>query len=553
MENTKDNILIQTFKELKKIFYHLGLFSFIINILSLALPIYSLQVLDRVLGSSSIETLMYLSIIIFVMLICMNFLNSIREIAFGFIANSFEKKISEKAFISCFNTNLNKTGTQNIKDMNAIKAFITSPNLPTIFDAPWVIIFLAVIFYIHIIPGFLILASAIILAVLAFFNQKLLKKDTEKVNEKTIILSNKTELLAQNAEVVVAMKMEENLSKRYLEEQKELKELEQTLKNKTRKITLGIKTFRFVVQIAITICSAILIIKGKMSAGAYIAISILSSKVLAPFDASVGIFTAITNVKKAYSRLKDGLKNTESFNESKTKLPEAKGGISFENIIYAINNVPIIKNISFKVNSGDIIGIIGKSGSGKTTIARLLTGIFLPNRGKITLNNSDIQNWNSEQLGQYIGYLPQDVELFYGTVKENIARMATEINDEKVVDSAQKTHTHNLISSFAKGYETMVTKTSLSAGQKQQIALARAFYGNVKVVVLDEPNSNLDIEGENSLMQAILCAKQAGITVFIVSHKPSILKVTDKIMVIDSGEMKMFDESRKVIESFSGK
>ncbi len=214
------------------------------------------------------------------------------------------------------------------------------------------------------------------------------------------------------------------------------------------------------------------------------------------------------------------------------------------------SQTPVIKGISFNINAGEVIGIIGKSGSGKTSLARLLTGIFEPTRGKILLDDSPLNLWNAEQLGKYIGYLPQDVELFHASIRENISRFDANATDEKIVEAAQKAGVHQLIMSFLNGYETEVGQANISAGQRQRIALARAFYKNPKVLVLDEPNSNLDIEGENALLNAIVTAKKDGATVFIISHKPSILKVTDKIMIIGDGELKVFDEAQKVIESF---
>jgi ATP-binding cassette, subfamily B, bacterial len=552
MKKIEANPIKNALESLSECFWHCFIFSFVINALSLALPIYSMQVLDRVLGSSSIETLIYLSLIIFLSVCAMNFLTNVRDSAFTFIGDNFEKKLSltifSKNIKDCVGSNI---GSQYLRDLSNIKSFITGSNLALIFDVPWVLIFLAVIFYIHWVLGFVILGFALILATLAFFNQKILKTDSERLSDVQVLMSRKLDILTRNAEVIVGMGMIENLSKKREHDLSEQKSLEVALKKKSKTISTITKTLRYGMQIAITFISAILIIKGKMSSGGMIAISILSSKVLVPFDASPTVFQALVALKKAYERLKNSLKDIST--TPRTKLPEPLGNIICEGLFFNSGQVRIINGISFKANAGEVIGVVGKSGSGKTTLARLLSGIFEPSRGKILLDSSPLNLWDESQIGNYIGYLPQDVELLHATIKENISRFNFDAKDEDVVAAAIKAGVHELIMSFPQGYETMVGMTNISAGQKQRIALARAFYGNPKVLILDEPNSNLDIEGENALLGAVSAAKQNKITVFLISHKPSILKVTDKIVILHDGEVKGFDVSQKIIDSFSTK
>ncbi|MFM7620420.1 MAG: ABC transporter transmembrane domain-containing protein, partial [Alphaproteobacteria bacterium] len=281
----ENDIIIKTLLCLKNSFWHCIIFSSIINILSLALPIYSMQVLDRVLGSSSIETLIYLSLIIFIAVVAMNFLNNVRDYAFSFIANSFEKQLVKITFSCNIKDSIKSNiGIQYLRDLSFIKSFITSPNLPFIFDVPWIIIFLIVIFYIHWILGFLILTSALILVFMAFLNQKILKSDTEKLNEMQIKINRDLEILTKNSEVIIGMGMIENINRKYSEDLLELKEIEEKLKSKTKSISTTVKTLRYFMQIMITFISAILIIHGKMSSGGMIAVSTLAGKVLAPFD-----------------------------------------------------------------------------------------------------------------------------------------------------------------------------------------------------------------------------------------------------------------------------
>lgn len=554
-DNRDSNIIIEAILCLKNSFWHCLIFSSIINILSLALPIYSMQVLDRVLSSSSLETLIYLSLIVFIAVAAMNFLTNVRDYAFSFIANSFEKKLSRITFAHNIKDSIKSNiGSQYLKDLSQIKSFITSPNLPFIFDMPWVVIFLAVIFYIHWILGFVILGSGLILAFMAFLNQKILKSDTEKLSEMQMIISRRLELLTRNSEVIVGMGMIENVNDKYNDNLSELKELENKVKNKTKSISITVKTLRYFMQMMVTFISAILIIHGKMSSGGMIAVSTLAGKVLAPFDASAGIFQSLIYLKKSYERLKNAFQNIAT--EKRIELPEPKGNVVFDGVIFMPygSNLPIIKGISFKVEAGQIIGIIGKSGSGKTTIARLLTNIFETSRGNVLIDSAPLKLWNETQIGQYIGYVPQDVELFQSSIKDNISRFSINPKDADIIKAAQMAGVHELILSLPQGYETVIGQTNISAGQRQRIALARALYGNPKILVLDEPNSNLDIDGENALLKTIAESKSnKTMTVFIISHKPSILKITDKIMIIDNGEMKTFEDSSKVINEFAAK
>ena len=551
----ENDLIIKAISYLKNSFWHCLIFSSIINILSLALPIYSMQVLDRVLGSSSIETLIFLSLIVFIAVVAMNFLTNVRDYAFSFIANSFEKELSGITFSCNIKDSVKSNiGSQYLKDLSQIKSFITSPNLPFIFDIPWVVIFLAVIFYIHWILGFVILGSALILAFMAFLNQKILKSDTEKLSEMQITINRNLEILTKNSEVIVGMGMMENVNRRYSDDLLELKELENKVKNKTKSISTTVKTLRYFMQMMVTFISAVLIIHGKMSSGGMIAVSTLAGKVLAPFDASASIFQALIYLKKSYQRLRNTFQSIAL--NKRIELPEPKGNVVFDNVIFVPHgsNLPIIKGISFKVEAGQIIGIIGKSGSGKTTIARLLTNIFETTRGNVLIDSAPLKLWNESQIGSYIGYVPQDVELFQSNIKDNISRFDKEASDADIINAAQIAGVHELILSFPQGYETIIGQTNISAGQRQRIALARALYGNPKILVLDEPNSNLDIEGENSLLKALEKSKlNKSMTVFIISHKPSILKVTDKIMIIDNGEMKTFEDSHKIINEFTAK
>jgi ATP-binding cassette subfamily C protein len=547
----EDNLLKEYLGLCRRAFSYNFIFSFFINVLMLATSIYSLQILDRVLSSNSMETLLMLSIIMIVVYIILAFLQIIRSFIFTQISNWLDSKLSSPLLESSITYDAKTKGSQNLRDLQTIKSFITGQAVTHLFDAPWAIVYFIVIFFIHWINGFIVLAGAAILLTLALLNEKLTKKQIEKSNEMNVVSMRKVDVISRNAEVVKAMGMKIDMTNSWQKINKELTKITTSLAVRSAIITNITKSIRLLIQMAVMAVGAILVIKAKMSAGGIIATSILTGKALAPFDQAVTIYKALINVKKSYSRLSESLKTHED-KEEKLQLPEPKGEIHLDNIFYKIPNTDqiIIKGINITINPGEIIGIIGPSGSGKTTLARLMTNVLTPHKGSVRLDGADLTNQDSEEVGKYIGYLPQDIELFEGTIKDNIARMKEKVKAEEIIEAAKFAVIHDLIIKLPKSYET--NALNLSAGQRQRIGLARAFFRKPKFVVLDEPNSNLDTEGENALMQTINNARIEQITTIIISHRPTILNVADKILVIHDGQAKIFDEAKKVIKQMSG-
>ncbi|MFT6332938.1 MAG: ATP-binding cassette subfamily C protein [Lentimonas sp.] len=517
----------------------------------LSTSIYSLQVLDRVLSSNSMETLMMLSIIMVVVYAILAFLQIIRSFIFTQVSNWLDSKLSSPLLESSITFDAKTKGSQNLRDLQTIKSFITGQPITHLFDAPWAIIYFIVIFFIHWVNGFIVLGGAAILFILALLNEKLTKKQIEKSNEMNVLSMKRIDVISRNAEIVKAMGMKTDMTKSWQKINQDLTKITTSLAVRSAIITNITKSIRLLIQMSVMAVGALLVIKGKMSAGGIIATSILTGKALAPFDQAVSIYKAVINAKKSYSRLVENLKTFEE-KEEKMQLPEPKGEIQLDKIFYKIPNSDqmIIKGINITINSGEIIGIIGSSGSGKTTLARLITNVLTPDKGSVRLDGSDLKNQDSEEVGRHMGYLPQDIELFEGAIKDNIARMKEDANSEEIVEAANFAGIHDLIIKLPKSYET--NAINLSAGQRQRIGLARAFFGKPKFVVLDEPNSNLDSGGDQALMNTIKNARQAGITTIIISHRPTILSVVDKILVIHEGEAKMFDEAKKVIKEMSG-
>ena len=554
-ENLGENQLDEALKTSKRAFIYLIFFGFVASFLTLATSIYSLQVFDRVLSSGSIPTLLWLTVLMVIFSAVLNFIQGIRtSITQGigkYLNNKLSSLLVNLSFTSLKKSNLNLGISQNIHDLSAIRNFITSPGFITAIDAPWSLIFIIVMFMIHPLPGFIILFGAISLLFLAWVNNFLTKKLSEKNSQLQNQTSRELDIMGKNVEVIEAMRMQNNLITTWQESNKKLSKVAADLHYKINIIANFTKFFRGMIYVAIVASGAILTLKNSMSGGGIIACTILSSRALLPFDQAINLWNSYLNSKKSYLRLKKLIADN-FIKESETELPEPVGKVQIEKLSFMLPKVtqPIIKGVNIEVNPGEIVAIIGPTAAGKSTLSKLIAGIYKPTSGAVRLDSADITNWKSEQLSEYIGYLPQDVELFNGNVKTNIARMSSEPDDVKVIEAAKLAHAHDLILRLPKGYESDIGLwgSNISAGQRQRIALARAFYGNPKLVILDEPNSNLDQDGDQALTNCLIGAKQKKITTFIVSHRQHILEAVDKILVMVNGEAKFFGPRDEVLQ-----
>jgi PrtD family type I secretion system ABC transporter len=537
----------------KRAFWFCLLFSFFISIFTLASSIYSLQVLDRVLSSNSIETLLYLTIIVVVFLAFLGILTAIRSMVFLHIANWLDEKLSPVLFNSTIETGAvsKNISSQNMRDLQTIKSFISGPNLGTLFDAPFAIVYLIVIFFIHWINGLITLVGALIMLKMAYINERSTKDLIEKTNKMQGEVMRDFEVISSNSEVINAMGMKANVRGNWQKGNDALRAESANLSTISSRISSISKSLRMVISTITMASSAVLVIYGKMSGG-IIATSILAGKALAPFDNAIGLWKALKTAKAAYARLNESLKNYDE-DKDKIELPTPKGEIVIDKLFYKLEKSDsfLAKGISLKINQGEVIAIIGPTGSGKTTLARLLVGVLKPHSGTIRFDGANIFDADLEKTGKYIGYLPQDVELFKGLVKHNISRMDREADDEEIIKATKFCEVHDMILSLPQGYETQIQKSAanLSAGQRQRIALARAYFGDVKFVVLDEPNSNLDTEGEAALNKTILRAKENKITTIVITHRVSVSKVCDKLVMFKDGELKEVTNQNSAIKN----
>lgn len=532
-------------------------FGCLVNILMLATPLYSMQVLDRVISSSNTDTLLLLTIVISFALLLLSLIQVARSFAMNQMGSWFEKELSSKLFANAIKTALiarASGGSQQLRDLQAVKTFLTSPSLISILDIPWAIIFVAVLFMIHFYMGIMTVIGGIILLALAILSDKLTKPLHDSSNEHFISSMRQVDQATRNAEVVSVMGLLPQIDSTWQKINKKVQGAQNLVSGRQNILSELTKFIRLVLQILVTGLGAYLVLKGEMSVGAIIACSSISGRALAPFEQAIMSWKGFLTCRQSYNRLNDTIDKYYS-EEVRMSLPEPEGNLSAENLSYAPPNSgkSIVKGVSFSLESGEILAIIGPSGSGKTTLAKLLVGAYTPSLGTMRIDNANLMDWNRDELGKYLGYLPQDVELFGGTIRENIGRMDKNADPEEVVRAAKLAGVHDMIQQLPKGYDTEIgfDGSTLSGGQRQRVGLARAFFGDPKLLVLDEPNANLDAFGELALSNAISRAKEKKITTIIISHRTSILTLVDKILVMKDGELAIFGERSEVMHKMN--
>jgi ATP-binding cassette subfamily C exporter for protease/lipase len=430
---------------------------------------------------------------------------------------------------------------------------LTGNGLFAFFDAPWFPIYLAVIFMFDVWLGLFALIAVIIMVILAYINEVISKKPLSEANAMAVASSNLATNNLRNAEVIEAMGMLPNLMARWFKLQGRFLQLQSEASEKSGIVTAISKFVRVSIQSLVLGLGAMLVIEGKMTPGMMIAGSILLGKATGPIDQLIGVWKQWSSVKSAYERLNE-LLSTNPERVEGMNLPKPKGVLAVEDVTAAPpgSKTLILKSVSFGLQAGDVLGVIGPSGSGKSTLARLLVGVWPAAAGTVRLDSADIYQWNKDQLGPHVGYLPQDIELFSGTIAENIARFG-DIDAEKVIVAAKRAGVHDMILHFPKGYDTELGHggAGLSGGQKQRIGLARAMYDDPSFLVLDEPNSNLDDSGEHALVQALNDLRQRGKTIVLITHRTSILGATNKLLLLREGAVQAFGPRDQVFAALN--
>ncbi|MBI6556895.1 type I secretion system permease/ATPase [Pseudomonas veronii] len=557
MRNAHENSLQASLKACKGSFISVGFFSLFINALMLVPTFYMLQVYGRVVTSGSITTLVMLTIIMTVLVATMGALELVRSRIMVRVSTKLDVLLSRDVYRASFKRALDSGGmdasAQSLNDLTGLRQFMTGNGLFAFFDAPWLPIYIAVMFMFHPWYGWVAIGSAIILLCLAALNEKMTGKALAEANKENIGANLYTTKNLRNAEVIESMGMLNTLIHRWSARQKNVLMLQSVASDKGGAIASISKTFRMLIQSLILGLGAYLAVNHEINAGLVIAGSVLLGRALAPIDLIIGSWKGFISARSQYNRLNDILDKQKAESE-RMSLPTPEGHIHVENIIVSPpgSRTPIIKGISFTVPSGTVVGIIGPSASGKSTLARALLGIWIPQHGVVRLDGADIGNWDKNELGPYIGYLPQDIELFEGSISENIARFSA-VDAKKVVIAAKIAGVHEMILQLPEGYDTVIGSdgVNLSGGQRQRIGLARAIYGNPRLIVLDEPNSNLDEVGEKALSIAIQQLKATGATVFVITHRTSILTQLDRLLVMNNGTLSMYGPREQVMTELS--
>ena len=538
----------------RKAFISAGFFSMVINMLGLVPSIYMLQIYDRVLQSRSTTTLMMLTLITLLMYVFQGLLEFARSRLMARVGTQIDLKLNDRVFVSAFETNLKQHGSPAgaaLGDLTNIRQFMTGNGLFAFFDAPWVPIYLIVISLLSPWLGLFALVAAIVLFCLAWVTEITTRKPLAEASRMASVSAAYATNNLRNAEVIEAMGMLDNLKARWREKQLRFLALQNQASDRASIISSFTKAVRIAVQSLVLGGGALLVLRGEMTAGGMIAASILLGKALQPVELAISVWRQLSGVRTAYHRLEMLLQANPKRPEGMS-LPQPRGNLLVENVSAGApgSKIMILRQVGFRALPGEIIGIIGPSASGKSSLARLLVGIWPTVSGKVRLDGADIYEWRKDELGPSVGYLPQNIELFEGTIAENIARF-NEVDSEKVVAAAQMAGVHEMILRFPKGYDSEIGDGGayLSGGQRQRIALARALYGKPAFVVLDEPNSNLDDAGEAALIRAVLALKAQGTTVVIITHRTSIIAAVDKLLVLVDGAVQAFGPRDKVMQA----
>jgi ATP-binding cassette subfamily C protein EexD len=553
-----DSELKATLKKSKDSFVYVGFVSMFINILMLVPSIYMLQLYDRVLASRSEYTLLMLTLITVALFAMLGSLELVRSRILVRVGNKIDSELSSRIFNAMFamaNKFPGKASSQPLGDLTQIRQFMTGTPLFAFFDAPWMPIYIAILFLFDVYFGIFAIFAAIVILSLTIINDKKTKDELENANKTYQSSTNFVSASLRNAEVIEAMGMHENVKKRWLTKYIDFLNKQSRASDEAGLWANLSKSLRMLFQSLILGLGGWLVIEGHLTPGMMIAGSIIMGRALAPLDLLTSTWKQFVNARQSYYRLEALLADFPAAKEP-TPLPAPKGAISVENLIVVPPNsqIPSIKGITLAVPAGEIVAIIGPSAAGKSTLARTMLGVWQPHAGKVRIDGAELSHYNKAELGKHIGYLPQDIELFEGTVSENIARY-NEPDPAKVVEAAQIAGVHDMILQLPEGYDTPigVGGATLSGGQRQRIGLARALYDFPKIVVLDEPNSNLDDLGEQALVNAILYLKQKGTTVILITHRPAILNITDRIALLVEGTLKMYGPSAEVIAALAPK
>ncbi|TCZ57954.1 type I secretion system permease/ATPase [Roseicella aquatilis] len=551
-ENAPITPLQRALRACRKQFIVVGLFSGVVNLLQLTTSVYMMQVFDRVLASRILDTLYYLSLIAVVATLALALLEAVRGQVMQRVAAWVEHRVAPEGFIRAIESTLRGRPyrMEALRDLATCRGFLGSPGALSLYDVPWIPIYIAVIFALHWVMGLIALGGAVILFGLTLASDLVTSKLIREANVAAMASQRRADSISRNAEVIDSMGMLPAVMGSWRESVAAMAEPQQRAADRAAVLQAITKFVRLTVQIAILGVGAYLVLQQELTSGASIAGSIIMGRALAPVEQLIGGWKALVQARQSYRRLQAFL-GQPRIRPAGMPLPEPTGRISVERVSYAFpgQGVALIKGVNFSLSPGESLAIIGPSAAGKTTLIRLLIGTLQPSAGTVRLDGADVFQWQREDFGRYVGYLPQDVELFDGTVFQNIARMA-DAEPGAVYEAAKLAGCHDMILRLTNGYDTQIGDGGqhLSGGQRQLVGLARAMFGQPKLIVLDEPNSNLDGDSEATLTQALERLKAQGTTVVLVSHRPTLVQGVDKVLLLKDGALEMFGPRVEVLK-----
>ena len=524
--------------------------SLVLNLALLGPALYMLQVFDRVFASRSLETLVMLSLLVALALGLAYCMDTVRARALAWCGRALERRLAPAALETVLRDAAAPSGRRDkelLRDIGQLRAFLAGSGIHALFDAPWMPIYVLVIALMHPVLGLTAAVGACLLAAIAFITEKLTQEPVRRMVAGSRASAQQAEALARNAEVIVGMGMTGAAVSAWQAGQEKMLEAQARVGAATAELGALTRVARQALQVGILAVGAWLVVGLDASAGIMVAATILFGRALQPLEHLIGGWKAMVAARSAWQHI---AAQPASAERPKLALPAPHGHLELARVSFAPsgNRQPLIKRVSFTLEPGQSLGVIGPSASGKTTLVRLMLGIWKPQSGEIRLDGADIAGWDRDALGEHVGYLPQDVELFAGSVAENIARLAA-VDSQKVLEAARLAHAHDMILRLPQGYETQIGEAGsiLSGGQRQRIALARALYGNPRLVMLDEPNASLDAAGEHALAAALAELKARGVTVVVVGHRPAMMSALDKLAVLNEGALEVFGPAAAVL------
>ena len=534
--------LTRTLRLFKYEFLIVGLFSMVANLLMLAPTLYMLQVYDRVLVSRSELTLIFVSLITLFLFGVMAFSEWARSRLLVRIGVRLDAALGTRVFNASFEANLSRSGAaaqRSFQDLIELRQFVTGNGTLAFFDVPWMPVYLAVLFFLHPFLGWVAMAFTLVQVAVAWFGHRNTVAPADAASKAGQAANLFLQTKLRNTEVVESMGMLGGLQKRWAERHAHYMEQQGASQALSHRISAISKWVRYCQQSFALAAGALLVIDGQLTAGAMIAANVLMGRALAPIDQLVGTWRGFLSARNAFERLESLLEAHPERDPALTRVAP-RGALRLQQVVASApgRKEPILKGVDLQADVGTVTVVLGPSGSGKSTLARVLMGIWPDVRGEVLLDERPLSGWDRAELGPHVGYLPQDVEMFDGTIAENIARFS-DVDSEKVIAAARSAGLHEMILRFPKGYDTPMGEAGglLSGGQRQRVGLARALYGNPAVIVLDEPNANLDDAGEAALMQAVREFKAKGRTIFLITHRPGAIAVADQLVVLQDGRV----------------